>query len=59
MRTLLLPCRKDEGHIKRFVIGLQDSNVNEEALRKQFADWPIDGLEDVLIVRPDGTIGRF
>ena len=49
----------DDKQASNFVIGLQDSKVNEEALRKQFADWPIDGLEDVLIVRPDGTIGRF
>ena len=41
------------------VIGLQDSGANEQALRRQFADWPIDGLVDVLIVRPDGTIGRL
>lgn len=41
------------------VIGLQDSDVDEEELRKQFADWPIDGLGDVIVVRPDGTIGRL
>jgi hypothetical protein len=39
------------------VIGLQDSGADVDALRRQFADWPIEGLGEVLIVRPDGTIG--
>lgn len=41
------------------VIGLQDSDVDEGALRQQFENWPIQGLEDVIIIRPDGTIGRL
>lgn len=41
------------------VIGLQDSDVDEGALRQQFKNWPIEGLGDVIIVRPDGTIGRL
>lgn len=41
------------------VIGLQDSDVDEGALRQQFENWPIEGLGDVIIVRPDGTIGRL
>jgi hypothetical protein len=36
---------------------LQDSGADVDALRRQFADWPIEGLGEVLIVRPDGTIG--
>jgi hypothetical protein len=47
----------EEGQASNIVIGLQDSDADEEALRRQFADWPIDGLGEVLIVRPDGTIG--
>jgi hypothetical protein len=46
-----------KGQAPNIVIGLQDSGADEEALRRQFADWPIRGLGKVLIVRPDGTIG--
>ena len=49
----------EDDQAPNIVIGLQDSGANEQALRRQFADWPIDGLVDVLIVRPDGTIGRL
>lgn len=49
----------DEGQASNVVIGLHDSAASEEALRRQFADWPIHGLERVLIVRPDGTIGEL
>lgn len=49
----------ESGQTNNVVIGLQDSDVDEQALRQQFEDWPIEGLEDVIIVRPDGTIGRF
>jgi hypothetical protein len=49
----------EEGQAQNFVIGLQDSGADEDALRRQFADWPIEGLGDVLIVRPDGTIGEL
>ena len=41
------------------VIGLQDSDVDEGALRQQFENWPIEGLGDVIVIRPDGTIGRL
>lgn len=41
------------------VIGLQDSDVDEDALRQQFENWPIEGLGDVIIIRSDGTIGRL
>jgi hypothetical protein len=47
----------ERGQASNIVIGLQDSGADEEALRRQFAEWPIDGLGEVLIVRPDGTIG--
>ncbi len=49
----------EKAQANNVVIGLQDSDVDEEELRQQFADWPIEGLDDVIIVRPDGTIGRF
>ena len=47
------------GQANNVVISLQDSDVQEEALRRQFADWPIEGLGEVVIIRQDGTIGRF
>jgi len=28
------------------------------ALEKQFADWPIKGLEEVIVIK-DGTVLRF
>jgi hypothetical protein len=31
----------------------------EEVSRKQFSDWPIEGLEDVIIIRRNGEIGRL
>jgi SPP1 gp7 family putative phage head morphogenesis protein len=49
----------EEGQAPNIVIGLQDSGADEEALRRQFADWPIEGLDNVLIVRPNGTIGEL
>lgn len=49
----------ESGQASNIVIGLQDSGADEAALRRQFADWPIDGLGRVLIVRPDGTIGEL
>ena len=49
----------EDGQAPNIVIGLQDSTVDEGALRQQFADWPIDGLGDVIIVRGDGSVGRL
>ena len=49
----------ETGQAPNVVIDLQDSDASEEALRRQFADWPIEGLGDVLIVRTDGTIGEL
>jgi hypothetical protein len=49
----------EEEQTRNVVIGLQDSDVDEEALRRQFSDWPIEGLKDVMIIRPNGEIGRL
>lgn len=49
----------ETGQAPNVVIDLQDSGISEEALRRQFADWSIEGLGDVLIVRPDRTIGEL
>jgi hypothetical protein len=49
----------ERGQANNVVISLQDSDVQEEALRRQFAEWPIQGLREVIIIRQDGTVGRF
>ena len=49
----------ERGQTNNVVISLRDSDVQEEALRRQFEEWPIEGLREVIIIRRDGTIGRF
>lgn len=36
---------------RRIVLNLDDSAVSMDKIRQQFADWPIEGLEQLLIVR--------
>lgn len=36
---------------RRIVLNLDDSKVSIDALRAQFRDWPINGLEQVLVVQ--------
>ncbi|MCA9553537.1 MAG: hypothetical protein KC933_26095 [Myxococcales bacterium] len=43
---------------RRIVLNLDDSKVTMEALQKQFAEWPIEGLEQLLIVR-GGKVTNF
>jgi hypothetical protein len=40
-----------KGQTERIVINLDDWGGDIDALRKQFADWPIDGLQEVLVVK--------
>ena len=49
----------ERGQANNVVISLPDSDMQEEALRRQFAEWPIEGLREVIIIRQDGTVGRF
>jgi SPP1 gp7 family putative phage head morphogenesis protein len=49
----------EKGQTNNVVISLRDSGVQEEALRRQFEEWPIEGLREVIIIRRDGTIGRL
>ena len=49
----------EKGQTNNVVISLRDSDVREEALRRQFDEWPIEGLRGVIVIRQDGTIGRF
>lgn len=49
----------EKGQTNNVVISLRDSDAQEEALRRQFEEWPIEGLREVIIIRRDGTIGRL
>ena len=49
----------ERGQASNIVINLQGTEVQEEALRRQFDSWPIKGLGNVIIIRQDGTIGRL
>ncbi|MFE9581443.1 hypothetical protein ACFYO1_34060 [Nocardia sp. NPDC006044] len=37
----------------RVVLNLADSEVTMESLRKQLEDWPVDGLEEIIVIRRD------
>lgn len=49
----------EKGQTNNVVISLRDSDVQEEALRRQFEEWPIEGLREVIIIRRDSTVGRL
>jgi hypothetical protein len=44
------------GQTQRVVINLQDWGGDLDALRRQFADWPIQGLKEVKAVTADRSI---
>jgi hypothetical protein len=41
---------------QRVVVNLEDWRGDLAALRKQFADWPIDGLKEVKVITSNGEI---
>ncbi|MBO0930513.1 CdiA C-terminal domain-containing protein [Fibrella aquatilis] len=41
---------------KRVVLNLEDWKGDVNALKKQFADWPMEGLEEVIIITKDGSV---
>ena len=45
----------DPEQADRIILNLDDSNVAIETLRKQFLDWPIHGLKQVIAIK-DGRI---
>lgn len=47
----------ERGQTQNVVINLQDSAVDLDALRQQFSDWPIEGLNDIVVIQPNGTVG--
>jgi hypothetical protein len=44
---------------QRVVINLQDWQGDINALRQQFATWPIPGLKEVKVITKDGQIIQF
>jgi hypothetical protein len=40
----------------RVVLNLEDWSGDVAALKKQFADWPIEGLEEVIIITKQGSV---
>lgn len=46
------------GQTSRIVLNLDDSAVDLNALRKQFDDYPIPGLDEVIVIR-DGAVIPF
>ncbi len=39
------------GQADRLVLKLEDSTVSIEALKQQFAEWPIEGLNEIIVLR--------
>jgi hypothetical protein len=46
----------DKGQTQRMVVDLTEWRGDMAVLRKQFADWPIEGFKEVKTLMPDGTI---
>ncbi|QDY07715.1 hypothetical protein FJK98_11460 [Micromonospora sp. HM134] len=49
----------DDAQTQRVVVNLKDWQGDMTALRRQFDAWPIDGLKELVMVRPDGTIHQI
>ena len=41
---------------QRVVVNLEDWTGDLTALRRQFADWPVQGLKEVKVITPSGTV---
>ncbi|MFJ3706824.1 putative T7SS-secreted protein [Streptomyces sp. NPDC090053] len=46
----------DSGQTQRVVLNLGDSSADLGALRSQFHDWPVGGLEEVTVIDGEGNI---
>lgn len=49
----------DKRQTENVVLNLQDYDGDLGALKKQFNDWPIDGLNDMIVIFKDGSIGSL
>ena len=48
----------NSGQADRIVLNLEDSSVSIDALRRQFHDWPMPGLREVIVIR-DGSVSHL
>lgn len=46
----------DAGQADRFVLNLKDWKGDFSVLQQQFKDWPIDKLQEILVIKNDGSI---
>ena len=44
---------------ERVVINLGDAATDLDDIRDQFSSYPIEGLKDVIVILPDGSITRL
>jgi hypothetical protein len=46
-----LKTKIQKGQADRFVLNLDDSSVSPEVMRVQLEQWPISGLQEIIIVK--------
>ncbi|MEU5950110.1 hypothetical protein ABZ793_31830 [Micromonospora sp. NPDC047465] len=49
----------DDAQTQRVAVNLRDWGGDLTALRKQFHDWPVPGLEELVAITRSGTIVQF
>ncbi len=49
----------DSGQTERVVLNLTDSDLDLDAMRAQLRDWPIEGLEEVIVIDKNGNVLNF
>ena len=41
----------EKGQAQRFILNLEDSNVDINVLRQQFTQYPVPGLKEIIIIK--------
>ena len=49
----------DDRQTDRVVLNLADSAVDLDAMRAQLRDWPIEGLQEVIVIDKQGNVQHF
>lgn len=49
----------DKGQTERVVLNMADSKADLEKMRKQLNDWPIQGLQEVIVIDKHGQVVPF
>jgi hypothetical protein len=49
----------ETGQTERIVLNLKNNDVDLEALRAQFRDWPMQGLKEMIVIDKQGNIQHF